>query len=97
MSDDEGEVSAKRPRFHLAWDRLFTLMVGGGLAAVIAGLSSMSVELLKQPESAAEKRCEIAAQLLQRDRFNPMLARTAIAKIQERAYRAVVKCLGYPR
>jgi hypothetical protein len=72
---------------------LLTLVVGSGLAALIAGLSSYANQRAQIDQDAEAARCSLAASILQDETLSPYLSEAERGKLVARAAVRAERCM----
>ena len=60
---------------------LFTLLVSGGFGAIVAGAFGLGGDILKRPQSAIDRQCATAVQVLLDETPNPYIAKADLQRI----------------
>ncbi len=69
------------------------LLITSGLAATVGALGSLAAELLREGQSAATKRCEIAVALLQDEAPSPYMDKDMQKRITAAAVTRFERCM----
>ena len=72
---------------------LLTLLVGSGLAALIAGLSSYANQRAQIEQAAEAARCTLAAAILQDETVSPYLLEAERGKLVAQAASRAKRCM----
>ena len=72
---------------------LLTLLVGSGLAALIAGLSSYANQRAQIEQAAEAARCSLAASILQDETLSPYLSEAERGKLVVQAALRAKRCM----
>ena len=88
-------MAAPTPR--RAKSNMLTLIIGSGLAAVIAALSSYANQAAEVGKNADAARCSMAGAILQDDTLSPYLSQAERGNLLRLAVARAKRCMEIPK